>query len=164
MPQTKIWQTSSQRWSSWRWWTNTKTSSTCWESVRRMVSFSSASPLICFAFVNILLENQSDSECVSWSDPKPGGYDNDSSSPVLHQPVPPPTQGPSTCWWSMLPRAVWGSTCGPGDLQAWITPLMWPRYLRSSSPSKTFSPVPTRWPEGWNTWPLKGCVHLKEFK
>ena len=68
------------------------------------------------------------------------------------------------CWWSTRPKAAWGSTCVPGDPQAWTTPLMWPRCLKSSSPSKTCCPVPTRLPEGWSTLPLKGYVDLKERK
>lgn len=63
-----------------------------------------------------------------------------------------------TCWWSMPPKAVWGNTWEPGDPQAWTTPLMWPRCLRNSSPSKTCSRVPTRSPEEWSTLHLKGYV------
>lgn len=63
-----------------------------------------------------------------------------------------------TCWWSMLPKAAWGNTCEPGDPQAWTTPLMWPRCLRNSSPSKTCSRVPTRLPGEWSTLHLKGYV------
>lgn len=151
-PQTKTWQTSSLRWSWWRWWTSTRTSSTCLESVHRMVSVSSSS-----------------SEAMLFLSWKPSWFTASSNCPKLwgksnkwngRHHVSACPQALCTCWWSMPPKEVWGSTCGPDDLQAWTTPSMWPKCPKSSSPSKTCCLVPIRWPEGWSTWPLKGWVLL----
>lgn len=188
MPQTKIWLTSYQKWSWWRWWINTRTSSTFLEFAPRMVCLW---PVTGTAVVGIpwfndvfLLANTSCNtpcfatqtiETTSWTFylmsitaivkfgvsnmvvPKLLAKTQWNQSKACSPPCP---QVLCMCWWSMPPKGVWGNTYGHGDPQAWTTLLTWPRCLKSSSPSKTCFPVPTRLPEGWSTLHLKGWVQI----
>lgn len=68
-----------------------------------------------------------------------------------------------TSWWNTLRKATLGSTCGRGGRREWTTPLTPVKSLTSSSPSKTWCPVPTRWPEAWSTSPRRRSAANAEY-
>lgn len=73
------------------------------------------------------------------------------------------TQVLCTSWWNTLRKATLGSTCGRGGRQEWTTPSTPVKSLTSSLPSKTWCPVPTRWPEAWSTSPRRRSAANTEY-
>lgn len=66
-------------------------------------------------------------------------------------------QVPCTSSWSTPPRATCGSTCRPEGLLGWSTVTTPATTRRSSSPPRTWYPVPIRWPEAWSISPPRRC-------